>query len=161
MVLVLRGVVEAIHATFWTAIVVLMCIYVSAIFCTDYLGRAEGLNTLYPGYSESEEEIAEQEFMQNYNPYTCFGSMSRSMLTLFNIALLAEWTEVVRPISLRQPQFVFFFLFFTLLVSCGIMNVVIAMIVDKVISNARAAEKESEEAERNDKVKVLEQLQQF
>merc|ERR1719502_270967 len=33
-------------------------------------------------------------------PSIAFGSMSHSMLTLFNIAIMAEWVEVVRPIYL-------------------------------------------------------------
>lgn len=112
LVIVIRGVVDAFMTTFWTASVVFLTVYVGAIFCTEFIGR--GTEKMYPGYTEVRDEIDEQEIMQNFNPYLCFGSMTRSMFTLFNMAILAEWAEVVRPIKERQPLYMAFFLLFVM-----------------------------------------------
>ena len=63
-----------------------------------------------------EAEMDDSDVIANFNPYMSFGSMGRSMLTLFNIAILAEWEEEVRPISVKQPQMMAFFIFFVLFV---------------------------------------------
>merc|ERR1719359_1709558 len=96
--------------------------------------------------------------MANFNPHITFGNMRCAMVTLFNIAILAEWTEIVRPVMLRQPLMVLFFIAFSIFVCFGVMNVIIGMIVDSVIQNARSLERELEEATRKEKVNVLTQL---
>ena len=37
-VLVLSGILDALRATFWVGVLMLVCIYVSAIFCTTLVG---------------------------------------------------------------------------------------------------------------------------
>jgi len=155
LALVFSGVIEALRTTVYVAAVLLMFLYVFALFCTVYLGRP---TTLYPGYAPLESEIDEQEVMLNYNPYLCFGSMSKSMLTLFNMAIMAEWTEIVRPVSQKQPHYVLVFLVFAMIVSFGVMNVIIGMIVENVMGNAKAMEAEDVARELKRKGDVVEQI---
>merc|ERR1719199_1932026 len=144
----MKSIVDAIESTMWVACVLTCCLYVSAIVCVQYIGH-EG-KTLYPGYSEVTEEIDQQEVMQNFNPWIAFGSMPAAMVTLFNVAILAEWTEIVRPVFLKQPGMAVFFIIFSVFVCFGVMNVIIGMIVDSVISNARILEKELEHAKKQE-----------
>ena len=83
-------------------------------FAPPSLGR--GPVHRYPGYTSLEAEMDDSDVIASFNPYMSFGSMGRSMLTLFNIAILAEWEEEVRPISVKQPQMMAFFIFFVLFV---------------------------------------------
>lgn len=153
-VLVIAGVVEAMEATFWVAGVLTLAIYVGAVFCVGFLGK-KGVGQDFPGYSEDVDHIDESDVMQNFNPHVSFGSVGRAMFTLFNVAILSEWTEVVRPLMVRGQWQVIFFIFFVMFVTFGIMNVIIGMIVDNVMENARTIAAEEEEQIRIDKVNTL------
>lgn len=155
-VLILAGVVDAISTTCWVACLLGLAIYVCAIFCVGYLGKSS--KELYPGYTEDPEEMDDFEVMVNFNPYMFFGSMGRAMLTLFNVAILAEWPEVMRPISEKQPHMVLFFIMFVLFVTFGIMNVIIGMIVDNVMSNAHKLQALNARKEAELKVHIFEDI---
>jgi len=130
VVLVLEGLFAALQVTFFVSCLLALSIYACSIFCVEMIGR----QTVYPGYTEVAVEINEQEVMTEFNPFLSFGSMGKAMLTLFSIAIFAEWTEVVRPVYLKQPGLVIFFVFFALIVCFGVMNVIIGMIVESVMS---------------------------
>jgi len=158
LIIVMRSIKDAIETTFWVACVLVICIYVCAIFCVDFIGRAE--EGTYPGFSKDSDEIDQQEVMQNFNPHITFGSMGAAMCSLFNIAILAEWTEIVRPVFLKQPPMVLFFIAFMCFVCFGVMNVIIGMIVDSTIQHARDLEREHAQANKRKKVHVLTELKQ-
>lgn len=153
--LVVAGVVDAIETMFWVGVVLLLAIYVGAVLLVGILGKA----TTYPGYSEEIEDIDSSEMMQNFNPSVAFGSMSKAMLTLFNISILAEWTEVVRPIMVKQPWLLPIFLVFVMTVTLGIMNVIIGMIADSVMGHAQKLNEEKIQDEVAAKMGVLNQIQ--
>jgi hypothetical protein len=123
----------------------------------DFIGSEES----YPGYTIVQGEIDEQEVMQNFNPHVTFGNMGRAMMTLFNMATLNEWSEIVRPVMLVQPFMAFFFLLYAIFVCFGVMNVIIGMIVDAVMQNARALEREVEQSKKKDKLALLTELKEI
>jgi len=156
LIIVMRSIKDAIEATFWVACVLVICIYVCAIFCVDFIGGApEGT---YPGFATDPAVIDEQEVMANFNPHITFGSMGAAMCSLFNIAIMAEWTEIVRPVMLKQPAMVLFFIVFMCFVCFGVMNVIIGMIVDSTIQHARDLDLEQQRANKRKKVHVLSEL---
>lgn len=159
-VLVIQGVVQAIATTVNVFVLLIFIFYVFAIFLTEHAGRVDP--DLYPGYSKSEEVIDEQEVMANYNPYLCFGSMGTSMLTLFNMAIMAEWAEIVKPIAYKQgPAYIAVFLLFAMLVAFGVMNVMIGMIVDSVVAESRRLDEECNQKEKLLKLNNLEKVQKL
>lgn len=158
-VLIIAGVVDAIRTTLWVACVLGLAIYVCAIFCVVYIGRSGA--DLYPGFTKSAEEIDAFEIMENFNPFLSFGSMARSMLTLFNIAILAEWSEVIRPIAEKQPHMVVFFIMFVLFVTFGVMNVIIGMIVDNVMNNAQKMQMVNEQKEHERRWHIFEEIKEL
>merc|ERR1711957_751113 len=98
--LVVIGIYDAMKSTIWVGLVLIVVVYVFAIFCVMFIGKSdERLN--YPGFNLTEEKI--ESSIEDFNPYTAFGSMDKAMFTLFNIAILAEWPEIVRPIYMKQP----------------------------------------------------------
>lgn len=157
--LVLSGVIEAMTSTFWVCVVVAVAIYIGSIFCVGMLGRDDGTySEKYPGYSTDTVDIENMEFMVEYNPHLAFGNMGRAMLTLFNVVLLVEWPEVVRPLMIRQPGFVLAFVCFVLVVTFGIFNVIVAMICEHVMKNAHALVAEAEEKVLAKKLRILKQI---
>lgn len=163
LVVVINGVIDAMQSTLWVAIVLFLAIYMGAVFCVGFLGPARLRQDpgLYPGYHEDSGEIDDMEMMSEFNPYVCFGSMSSAMLTLFNIAILSEWSEVVRPIMIKDPPLIVFFIFFVLFVTFGVMNVIIGMIVDNVMQSARKLQEEQAHLVKERKKTILVRVQEL
>jgi len=82
------------------------------------------------------------------------------MCSLFNMAILAEWTEIVRPVFQKQPFMLLFFLAFMGFVCFGVMNVIIGMIVDSTMQHARQLERELELSHKGEKVRLLKELKE-
>lgn len=160
LVLVIQGVLGAVSTTMYVFAMLVLIFYIFAIFLTEHLGRGDALD-IYPGYAVLEEVIDENAIMLNYNPHMCFGSMPRSMLTLFNMALFAEWAEVVRPVAQKQPVYVAVFIVFALLVGFGVMNVMIGVIVDSVIAESKRIDECCQEQIKLEKMRTLEKVQEL
>lgn len=159
--LVTIGVWEAMKATFWVALLLAVSIYAGAIFCVGVLGpRADGVDR-YPGYSDDDEQINRQEIMQEFNPYLSFGTVPRAMLTLFNIALLTQWREVMGPVALFNPYMIAFFFAFMTFVTFGLMNVLVGLIVNEVIENSQKLAAEEQLLERQQKLQTIKRIQQL
>lgn len=153
-VLILRTLFDALLTTVWVGTIAAVWLYVIAIFTTTWIGHVDP--NVYPGYATDITEIDQSEIMQNFNPYTSFGGVSRSMFTLFNIALGAEWAEVVRPVYEKQPVMAVVLVIFVILVVYGVLNIIIAMIVDTVMQNRMHLERLSEVRDMRKKFKRLE-----
>merc|ERR1719395_277072 len=66
-----------------------------------------------------------------------FGSMIRSMYTLFQVTSLESWSmAVARPIIEEQPALSIFFLLFLYVTTFGLMNVVMGVIVQQTRQSA-------------------------
>ena len=122
------GIYDAMETTLIVTLVLVVVVYVFALFCVSFISKSdERFN--YPGFTLNEDE---NELIENFNPYMAFGSMDRAMLTLFNIVIMAEWPEVIRPMNLKQPALIIPFAAFMWFLSFGLMNVFIGMVVDSV-----------------------------
>merc|ERR1719329_1766385 len=60
LALVIQGVISAMQTTFWVASVLLIAIYVGAIFCRSTLDKKTTEGT-YPGWHDNLDEIDESE----------------------------------------------------------------------------------------------------
>jgi len=129
--MVVEGLVGSLRALFWVVLLLLMVVYGFAIFFVEMVGRR---SDLYPGYDTSEEAITSALAFMNYNCYEYFGSVQRSMMTLFSISLLAEW-DSFRPIWEFQAWIVPIFLLLIFVTSFGIVNVIIGVIVERTTSS--------------------------
>lgn len=158
LVLVIQGVLQAVFTTVYVFALLIFIFYVFAMFLTEHMGRQKD-TSVYPGFETDIDIINQSSLMVDFNPYLYFGSMAASMFTLFNMAILAEWNEVVRPIALKQPAYVLVFLVFGLLVAFGVMNVMIGVIVDSVIAESKKIDQEFRSHTQKERIKVLEKLQ--
>jgi len=84
------------------------------------------------------------------------GDLGSAMLTMFNICILAEWGEVVRPIWARQPHIVFLvFLPYLMLCSFGILNLIIGVIAEQTLEAGQAVKDAAADQELRDKMKAI------
>merc|ERR1719359_904067 len=108
---------------------------------------------LYPGYDRY--EVENWFHVMYFNNYEYFGNIPRAMYTLFNVVIMAEWTEMGRAIIEYQPEMFIFFLVFIVFTTFGIMNVIIGVIVDNTMEAAKAVEKDQETFERRNRMQTL------
>eukprot|EP00746_Dinoflagellata_sp_MGD_P165662 gnl/MRDRNA2_/MRDRNA2_95074_c0_seq1.p1 gnl/MRDRNA2_/MRDRNA2_95074_c0~~gnl/MRDRNA2_/MRDRNA2_95074_c0_seq1.p1 ORF type:complete len:746 (-),score=125.01 gnl/MRDRNA2_/MRDRNA2_95074_c0_seq1:254-2491(-) len=155
--LIVRGIVLSLRAMTWVILLLVMILYMCGILCTTIM---EESGPMYPGYTEI-EVIPGGENMEYFNPSESFGTIPRSMYTLFQLALLTEFSEFGRPIFEKQPLFFPFFLFFIFVVTFGVLNVLIAVIVEVTMQASESLKQEEGDREMTHKLELLDQLQAF
>eukprot|EP00746_Dinoflagellata_sp_MGD_P073320 gnl/MRDRNA2_/MRDRNA2_29762_c0_seq1.p1 gnl/MRDRNA2_/MRDRNA2_29762_c0~~gnl/MRDRNA2_/MRDRNA2_29762_c0_seq1.p1 ORF type:complete len:664 (+),score=132.33 gnl/MRDRNA2_/MRDRNA2_29762_c0_seq1:196-1992(+) len=147
------SIIRSLQAIFWVGMLIVLLVYVSSIICVEMMGRKEmDGKILYPGHDDDPDDILDQ--YAKFNNYIYFGTMSRSMYTLFTLSLLAEFDTFSRPVWERQPIMIAFFILFVVFTAFGIFNILIGMIVDK--ANATQLEMDQEKKKQDTKKKLQE-----
>lgn len=116
-----EGIVAALHATLPTFMLLFLVIYAFSLPCIDILSGLSNLDLHTELY---------------------FGTLPRAWITLFNMAILAEWSEIVRPIFEKNPFYILPFVGFVMVCAFGIINVIIGIICERI---AMVAQQERDE----------------
>ena len=111
--MIMTGIFNSLRTIFWVVFLLVLVLYVSSILCVHVIGREE----LYPGFALKQDEVTNDIRITNWNNYQYFGSISRSMYTLFNIILLTEVETIGRPVFEYQPFMLLFFVVFITIVA--------------------------------------------
>ncbi|CAK0813501.1 unnamed protein product [Prorocentrum cordatum] len=109
----------------------------------------------YPGYAETDEDF---EPLQEFNPHMYFGSVSGSMYTIFNLAMLTEFTEFARAIWMRQPVILFFFAVFACTCCFGMQSFLITACVERVSDEDKKQKTDMDTLVENSKLSTLTML---
>jgi len=137
--LLIVGIMNAMRALIWAWVFKAIIIFVVAILMTRVLGKS------YP----------KSQRMQ-----VLYGTVPKSMFTLFQVMTLEEWPSVVRDAMNVEPWTVIVHLVFLIVMAFSLSNAIIAVIVDSVLDQAtshRADLMKKEEAERKQtEPKILE-----
>jgi len=96
--------------------------------------------------------------MADFNPFMAYGSTLKAMQSLINIAMLTEWTELVRPVIYKQPFVGIVFFLYVWFVAFGVMNVIVGMIVDSVMAHIEEVKQETHSQDKQDKLQVLTEI---
>eukprot|EP00746_Dinoflagellata_sp_MGD_P004831 gnl/MRDRNA2_/MRDRNA2_109337_c0_seq1.p1 gnl/MRDRNA2_/MRDRNA2_109337_c0~~gnl/MRDRNA2_/MRDRNA2_109337_c0_seq1.p1 ORF type:complete len:788 (+),score=140.33 gnl/MRDRNA2_/MRDRNA2_109337_c0_seq1:89-2452(+) len=155
--LIVRGIAMSLRALTWVILLLVMILYMSGILCTIVM---EDAGPMYPGFTQI-DEIPGGENMEYFNPNEMFGSIPRSMYTLFQLALLTEFSQFGRPIFEKQPEFFPFFLLFIFIVTFGVLNVLVAVIVEVTMEASENLKQEEGDRKMRHKLALLDQLQHF
>jgi len=115
-------------------------LYVCAIFTTTTIGRSKKLKELQMGPATGFER---------------FGSMPRSMYSLFELMTLEGWENVGRPLVMEQPLMSLFLFFFIMVFTFGILNMVVAVVVEKTLQQSRAVQDTSDLQKRDEAMQEL------
>jgi len=130
--IIMEGMFHSLRAMAWVSLLLFLVLYVCAIFCVELVGNVES----YPGRVVDNETVR-SETLAYFNNYMYFGSIPRSMYSLFSIVIVGEWAEITRPVFEQQPLLMVFFVAFVVFTTFGIMNVIIGVIVDHTMEAAR------------------------
>jgi len=138
----MEGFFASMRAVMWLILFMGLVIYVGSILCVTVVGSKD---VGYPAFN-SEAEIIKNSQLEHFNNFKFFGSVWRSMLTLFFIMMASdEMTGVLRATSHIQPWVTVCLLLFVLVMSLCFVNLIIGVIVEKTV--AAVIEKENSQWE--------------
>jgi len=135
---ILEGIIASSKAVGWSCMLLLGLIYVFAIPCTKQIGQNvevyEDYQTLSGGWDYLEH----------------FGTMARSMYTLLQVMTLDMWSSrIVRHVLDKQGYMGFFFVAFVFLAILGVMNVVVAIIIQHMLAQSKKHAKRDAERQQS------------
>jgi len=107
---------------FFVGLIMVAGVWVCAIFMTQVVGRSRLRHT---------------EFSDGRNASERFGSVPRSIWTLFEIMTLEHWQTTGRPLVEAEPFMALFFVVYIMIFTFGVLNMVVAVIVDYALEQAR------------------------
>merc|ERR1712232_454694 len=90
-----------------------------------------------------------------------FGSLSRSMISLFSVILLAEWSTIVRPVWEKQAGMVLVFIFLVVLTTFGVLNVIIGVVVERTTNAMNQMRAKDVEKKKNEQMEALETISEL
>merc|ERR1719183_1920355 len=147
--LLVGGLVNSIKALAWICLVLVLLLYVCGVVVTTQIGQNDEVYGDGPSYDGE---------VWPYKEY--FGSVFKSMFTLFQVMTLDGWCDdIVRHILFFQPMIAFFFIMFLVLTAFGLVNVVIGVIVENTLAAATVADQAVEKEQATKRRKALDQLE--
>jgi len=120
-----EGILGAVKTLGWAWLMLSFMIYVPAIFMTRSVGQAHADNP----------EMAEM-----------FGTVPRSMWTLFLVMSTEGWSRIAQATMLEEAWSVVFFVIFMGTMTYAVMHVVVAVIVQNTVEHASQRSKEEQSA---------------
>lgn len=124
--LILAGVVDALRTVAWVAALLLLVLWVFAVALTIVL-RADATAFQYPPSPWTVEDY--------------WGSVAKSMLSLFQVLTRDTWAErVVQPLMDRNVGIVAIFILFFCVASLALLNTIVGAVVESTLRSSRANE---------------------
>jgi len=129
-----EGILSAVHTLGWAWLLILFMTYVPAIFVTRMFGQ----------------EHPEDAFLTEH-----FGTVARSMYSLFQVMSVEGWAEIARTTIQVAPWSWLFFILFIFATTFAVMHVVVAVIVQNTLEHASHRNEEEEHAKDQKDQEVL------
>lgn len=124
---ILKAIIYSIPGIIWTCILLFIFFYIYSIVGTNIFGPE------FPVF---------------------FGTLGKSLYTLFQLMLFDDYGNITRPILQSHPWAWFYFVSFALISAFVIMNVIVGIVVDSI----EAVRQRYEIEEKNEKQVTLESL---
>eukprot|EP00929_Paragymnodinium_shiwhaense_P044793 TRINITY_DN22973_c0_g1_i1.p1 TRINITY_DN22973_c0_g1~~TRINITY_DN22973_c0_g1_i1.p1 ORF type:complete len:828 (+),score=223.52 TRINITY_DN22973_c0_g1_i1:154-2637(+) len=137
LLLLVQGIIGAMKALGWAFLLITIVLYVSAVFATEVvrdefdLQGAEGRSSF--GFAPNMEKHFDEDIER------WFGSVGASLLTLSAMMTLEGWPDVLRKSCIESEKTYLLFIFIPLLccTNFALLNVVTAVMVEKVFEYAQ------------------------
>lgn len=141
LVAIIEGLFSSLQCMVWIGFLLLIVIYGFSIVCRNVMGN-----------------LTNSDFEDMINNEMYFGSLPRTMLTLFNICLIDSWGAIIWPQMLYNPWMVIPLVVFMSVTCFGLMNALIGVIVERTTAAQQNMSSMQEEAVREMKMYMVAQL---
>jgi len=148
--LIVSGILESLKLLVWTWLLILLVIYIFGIFVTRSLGQPYGCAAALAQVGQCDPSMDEY-----------FGNVVRSMFTLFQMMTLEKWSEIARASMIHDGASWLLFILFLTVTTFAILNVVIAVIVEKTMSSVAVIETNVGKSMDKDRHGALQQLREI
>lgn len=152
LLVLVEGIVASIRAMVPIMTLLGLVVYAFSILCVEIIGKE---NSKYTDLVYLEEQGLLGKAGLPWDNQGYFGALPQAWLTLFNIAVLSEWPEIIRPVFLIQGFFVPILMCFVMVTAFGIINVIIGVIVEQTEETARQSLLASVEHEKQMQMKNI------
>jgi len=131
--LIVVGLVSALKSLRWVALLLAFVIFIMAVMLKIIVGNScgdEDFRTSFVYHFGTAIDPTEkcQEF---------WGTVLKSMYSLYQVTTLESWSQVIaRPIWDVKPHYVILILGFQLITTFGLLNIVVAAVVDGTMNSA-------------------------
>merc|ERR1712118_75273 len=146
--------VAASKTLFWAMVFLLIVLYTFSIMGQQVIGEAQDCPDDQPDCGAATFEFSEEVGNQN----ELFGSIDRTMLTLFVCSTELCGQKVLGPIVVKSPALVVFYLIFTFMTTFGILNLVVSAFCEQSLGNAQGHEEELAAAHDKQREEILQGL---
>jgi len=137
----------------WVFVVMAMLLFISGMLVTAEIGSNDEL------YNDYYTKVVYGTTREGWDHELYFKTIFRSMFTLFQMMTLESWTDnIARHIVRNQPAMLIFIIIFLAVLTFGLMNIVIAIVVENTLAQAERDEKRLTKAKEKDRLKVFSQL---
>ncbi|CAJ1339866.1 unnamed protein product [Effrenium voratum] len=141
LVAIIEGLFSSLQCMVWIGFLLLIIIYAFSIVCRNVIGN-----------------IPNSDLGDMINNDMYFGTLPRTMLTLFNICLIDGWSTVVWPQMLYNPIMVVPMIIFMSVTCFGLMNALIGVIVERTTAAHQSMNEVQDEAVREMKMHMVAEL---
>jgi len=134
LVVLAEGLSQSLKSMGWVCLLLGVMIYASSIFAVSAFGsqtEAIGWEVAY------------------------FETLPRAAFTLFNMSILDEWSDILRPLIEVQPLYISFFIFYVFICAFGILNLIIGIIAESTTKAGQDFEEVNIARERRRKMECL------
>lgn len=142
---VAQSFVTALRSMIWICLMMIIGIFLTAIFTTTFIGKSETFREMDLG---------------GWTGYDRFGTTFRSMYSLFELMTLEDWPAVGRPLISKQPLMFFFLFLFIMIFTFGLLNMIVAMVVESTISEKKKMDDAMNEEKKWDTERQLRRVKE-
>mmetsp|Transcript_83282 Transcript_83282/g.258582 ORF Transcript_83282/g.258582 Transcript_83282/m.258582 type:complete len:319 (-) Transcript_83282:86-1042(-) len=142
--LLVQGFLTSMQAVFWIAVLFISVVFVAGIICTTIVGQ----RSQDWGPPEGTQEDADQIDLM-------FGTLLRSMITMFQMVTLDNWADICGLVGKRSYAMNLFFIAYTLMTAFAMIALLTGVITENVNSVSSAGQKEDEDKRFSDFVDTL------
>jgi len=152
---ILDALMESCKAMLWLVAFLGLSMYVFSILCVMLIGTRDAG---YPAYNETVDNIRLDPDVKNFNNYRFFGTLARSMITLFHLSLLSdEMVEVIRGTVKVQPWVAPLFCAYILIATMCLMNTIVGVIVQRTMASFNE-QQQAQDVKMKEQVEAVEIL---
>ncbi|CAK0886079.1 unnamed protein product, partial [Prorocentrum cordatum] len=131
LVLLLHAIWTAMRTMVWAVALVAMVLYTFGMLITRMVGKS----------CCDEDDMFQEPLILEW-----YGTLPRTMFTLFQFMTLEGWPEIART-TMAYPWLTCFYVFFILLTSVSLLNTVAGVLTESILDTSRKKHEERDEAE--------------